>query len=232
MHVQIIHNEPGYLICIKPAGIVSESPGLPDLLCQQEGIRKLYPVHRLDQGTGGLILLAKDPSVCSVFSDMFAEKRIKKEYLAVVQAQSAPPDGLYHDYLYHDKTRNKTFVVKNLRKGVREAVCTCETLRSVASGQSSFHLLRIIIETGRTHQIRVQLASRGYPLAGDSRYGSKVKMSNPALWAYGLSFPDPYCPESILSFHADPPATEIWNLFIPFEPIHEEGSDGLYLQQR
>ena len=110
---------------------------------------------------------------------------MEKESLAVLTKPMAEPHGTLRDLLYHDRVKNKTYVVKRKRNGAKEAVLDYETLASGAEGT----LIRVHLHTGRTHQIRVQFAARGCPLAGDGKYGGKG--SAPLLWSYRLSFPDP-----------------------------------------
>ena len=216
MKIDIVCNRDDFLVCVKQPGMISESEGLPALLCAQENIRALYPVHRLDLGTGGLTVLAKTPEAASLLSKMFSDGSVNKEYLAVVQSDELSPSGEFRDFLYHDKKTNKTYVVRRMRKGVKEAACSWKTLETVSIHQQPFHLVRVYLHTGRTHQIRVQFASRKAPLFGDTRYGSKEKAPYPALWAAGLSFPDPKDPASVFTFCSAPPAAEPWNAFLFF----------------
>ena len=110
---------------------------------------------------------------------------MEKEYLAVLTRPMQEVHGTLRDLLYHDRFKNKTYVVKRKRNGVKEAVLDYETLASGAEGT----LVRVRLQTGRTHQIRVQFASRGCPLLGDGKYGGRG--SAPALWSFRLAFPDP-----------------------------------------
>ena len=95
-----------FLICVKPVGIISESPGLPDMLSVQLN-RKLYPVHRLDRGTGGVCVLALSAKACAGLQKLFLQDRIQKEYLAVVSGIPDSVQGTFRDLLYHDKKKNK-----------------------------------------------------------------------------------------------------------------------------
>ncbi len=227
LNIRIVCDRPDFLVCIKPQGIESENPGLPSLLCRQENLPALYPVHRLDRGTGGLLLLAKSAASCRSLSEAFSSRSVQKQYLAVVQSDHICSSGVMNDLLYHDPKTNKSFVVRTMRKGVREASCEWELLGSVQADPVPLHLVKIRLHTGRTHQIRIQFASRRMPLYGDSRYGSRYKAANPSLWACGLSLPDPLKPESTLFFRADPPDTDPWTRFIPDERKNDPASDAL-----
>ena len=112
------------------------------------------------------------------------------------------------DLLYHDVKRNKSYVVTRQRRGVRSAVLDFERLACV----NSLSLVRVSLLTGRSHQIRVQFASRGLPLVGDRKYGSQNRTVPLALWSSELSFPHPVSGET-LSFSAPPPASAPWTVF-------------------
>ena len=228
LNIEILCNRPGFLVCIKPQGILSEDPGLPALLCRQEKIPVLYPVHRLDQGTGGLMILAKTRECCSLLSESFQSMNVRKQYLAVVEAKDIPDSAVFEDYLFHDRRTNKSYVVKSMRKGVRKASCAWKLLDSRYAGENQLRLVRVELHTGRTHQIRIQFASRGMPLFGDQRYGSSFKSSCPALWAAGLSIPDPDHPQDTLEFCCVPPDSDPWNRFS--FPLREAGFRALLSQ--
>ena len=167
MHM-IVFEDSQILVCRKPAGVVSEDGGLPALLKEQRGLPELYCVHRLDRETSGLMVYAKTGRAAAALSAAIAAREMRKEYLAVVPGE-APAAGEWRDLLYRDRQKNKSYVVKRTRRGVREAVLRFETL----ARQGGFCLVRIELETGRSHQIRVQFASRGFPLVGDGKYGSE-----------------------------------------------------------
>lgn len=173
----------------------------------------VYPVHRLDRGTGGLVILARNPASASLLSGMIGSGGVRKTYLAVVQATEIPASGTLEDYLFHDRTKNKTYIAGSQRKGVRKAVCSYELLATVQAEPLPLHLVRISLHTGRTHQIRIQFASRGMPVCGDRRYGSRFPGDFPALWASSLSFCDPKDPERRISCVSAPPDLEPWNRF-------------------
>ena len=185
--MEILEQNAAYVVCIKPAGIPSQGEGLdamPVRLAAEVG-GGIYPVHRLDQAVGGVMVYARTKQAAAALSRAIQEGRMEKDYLAVLTKPMAEASGTLRDLLYHDRVKNKTYVVKRKRNGVKEAVLDYETLASGAEGT----LVRVHLHTGRTHQIRVQFASRGCPLAGDGKYGGKG--SAPLLWSYRLAFPDP-----------------------------------------
>lgn len=183
--VSLLFEDAQLLVCIKPRGVLSakDSSGkksMDDLLAP----RTVYPVHRLDRDTMGLMVFAKSKEAAALLSAQMGTS-FAKEYLA--RCEGAPPEqGEFLDLLYHDRGKNKTYVVKRKRMGVKEARLSYEVL-SRSEGSS---LLRVQLFTGRTHQIRVQFASRGYPLLGDKKYGAKTG-GDLQLWAYRLRFVHP-----------------------------------------
>ena len=213
MHVHMLYQDHYICICEKPVGISSESPGLPEIIKEQTG-RTAYPVHRLDQGTGGAMILAFTPDSCTSMQRLFQQNLVRKEYLAVISGYLTEKNGLYRDYLFHDKKQNKSYVVSQLRKGVKDASCEWTVLQSVVSEGQELSLVRIVLHTGRTHQIRVQFASRGFPLVGDRKYGSRIKAEAPALWSYHLKFRNPEIADSEINVSALPPLSFPWNQFI------------------
>ena len=212
MGIHVLYEDNDLIVCEKPVGISSESPGLPDLLSDQTGIG-LFPVHRLDQGTGGAVILAKSRTACSRLQDEFVSDLVKKEYLAVVGGVLPHSSGVFEDYLFHDKRTNKTYVVDRIRAGVKKASCSWSFLDSVLLNGNTYTLVRIRLHTGRTHQIRVQFGSRRLPLIGDRRYGSGIKAGSPALWSCRIVFPHPMRPSDMVNISSLPPDLFPWNMF-------------------
>ena len=216
MTIPVLYEDRSILICVKPRGVLSEEhptqPCLPALLREQTGRKQFFCVHRLDRDTGGVTVLAKDGKAAARLSELMAAGAAEvpaceasqpaafKEYLAVVHGAPDPAAGEMRDLLFHDKQKNKTFVVQRMRGGVKEARLNYETL-AAADGLS---LVRIRLRTGRSHQIRVQFASRKMPLAGDAKYGSPLRGQTPALWAYRLAFPWPAAPGGKIDCTAPP----------------------------
>lgn len=186
--IEILYQDGALLVCVKPAGVPSEGMGedaLPVLLSRQTG-GPVFPVHRLDQAASGLMVLARSREAAAALSAAVAEGRMEKEYFALLSGAPEPPEGRLEDLLFKDSRRGKVFVVKSLRRGVRPAALTYRVLQR----QGEISLVRAALETGRTHQIRVQFASRGMPLLGDGKYGSRIK-GGLMLWSCRLAFPHP-----------------------------------------
>ena len=204
--MKIIENSKAYVVCIKPSGALStdEPGGMPELLRGELGLSKqyIYSVHRLDRVVAGLCVYAKKKEGAAALSEQIRGGEFKKEYLAVVHGAPAEPCGTYTDLLFRDTSENKTYVVKRMRKGVREAILNYELL-GTAEGLS---LVRIELVTGRTHQIRAQFSSRGMPLAGDRKYGGGNDTCPIALWSHRLAFDKK-------EFTALPPEQFPWTLF-------------------
>ena len=212
MALRLLYCDSFLVVCEKPVGVSSESPGLPDLIREQEGF-PVCPAHRLDQTTGGVCVLARSPDVCAGLQRLFQQDLVVKEYLAAVSGIPETGTGSYTDLLYHDRWTNKTFVVDRRRAGVREASCEWALLDTAETPQGPVSLVRVRLHTGRTHQIRVQFASRRLPLAGDRRYGSRIRADAPALWAARICFPHPAVPEKTVEAVSAPPVAFPWSCF-------------------
>lgn len=168
-------------VCVKPVGLDSERE-LPERIVRELG-GQAFPVHRLDKNVGGCMVYARTKQAAAALSKAAGEGAMGKEYVALVHG--APPEaGDWQDYLWKDARMNKVFVVKRERKGVKKA-----RLEFTRLNRGALSLVRIRLHTGRTHQIRVQFASRGYPLAGDRKYGARDEFPAPLLFACALTFP-------------------------------------------
>ncbi len=205
--MKILYQDRALVLCEKPAGLLSEEGGMPELLREALGTQEIYCVHRLDRETGGLMVYAKTKQAAAVLSRTIAEGGLQKEYLAVAEGET-PESGTLRDLLYRDAAKNKSYVVKRMRRGVREAELRYERL-AFRGGMS---LLRVRLKTGRSHQIRVQFASRGFPLVGDKKYGSSVRDTGLALWSTKLSLPHPGSGETLCR-ELPPPESWPWTLF-------------------
>jgi len=159
-----------------------------------------YPLHRLDRAVGGLMVYAKNKTAASVLSRDIAEGRLDKGYYAVVTGDveaALGKEGELFDYLFKDSRKNKVFAVKKKRQGVKEARLRYRLVEKVTVGDEAFSLIFVTLMTGRTHQIRVQFASRGLPLYGDGKYGSRHK-GEIALFSARLAFSHPKTKEALV----------------------------------
>ncbi len=211
MKTEILFEDDSIIVCIKPQGIISQSSGGTDMLAMLNeyfgGSAQAYPVHRLDRETGGIMVFAKTAKAASELSMQIQQNKIKKRYFAVIKGTPEEKSGVLKDLLFRDKQKNKTFTVKRMRKGVREASLEYEVIGE-ADGYS---LLDILLHTGRTHQIRVQFSNRKHPLYGDGKYGGGA--GNLALFAQSLEFYHPINGEK-LCFSAKPNTdSEPWSKF-------------------
>lgn len=212
MQIPVLYHNEAFLVCVKPVGVLSEESGMPELFREQYG-GSCYCVHRLDRNVGGLMVYGYSREAAARLSAAIAEGRTEKEYLAVVEGRPDPESGTMTDLLYHDAAANKSYIVKRERRGVKRASLSYRTLETVDTEQGTLSLVRIRLHTGRSHQIRVQFASRKLPLAGDRRYGASSGRCSIALWSASLRFPDPVSGEE-RAFESSPPAKEVpWNIF-------------------
>ena len=179
--MEILYSDREIAVCVKPVGLDSEQQ-VPEALRAALG-GEIYPIHRLDKNVGGVMVYARTRSAAAALSRCVQDGSLVKEYVALVHG-TPPEKGDWQDLLWKDSAKNKVFVVKRERKGVKPA--RLEFTRLTA-GETS--LVRIRLHTGRSHQIRVQFASRGYPLVGDHKYGSRDEQTAPMLFSCRLSFP-------------------------------------------
>lgn len=179
--MEILFSDPQIVVCVKPVGMDSEQE-VPAALRQQLG-GEVFTLHRLDKNVGGVMLYGRTKSAAAKFSKLIQDGLLVKEYVALVHG-TPPEEGDLTDLLWKDSSKNRVFVVKRERKGVKKARLTYRLLQP---GEHS--LVRIRLYTGRSHQIRVQFASRGFPLVGDHKYGSRDEAASPMLFSCCLTFP-------------------------------------------
>ena len=179
--MEILFSDRDIVLCVKPVGLDSEIQ-MPAALKESLG-GEIHPVHRLDKNVGGVMVFARTQAAAASLSKAIQEGKLIKEYVALVHG-NPPESGDWEDLLWKDSRKNKVFVVKRPRSGVREAKLS---YRVLIPGEES--LVRVHLYTGRSHQIRVQFASRGYPLVGDHKYGSRSKVETLRLFSAGLKFP-------------------------------------------
>ena len=204
--VKILYGDKDIIVCIKPLGALSEDGGMPEMLSEECG-GDVFCIHRLDRAVGGLMIYARNKKTASALSALISRGALEKEYLAVVPDKLTQTSGTFEDLLFHDRQKNRSFIVKRERAGVKKAVLEYEKLEE----SDSFALVRIRLITGRTHQIRCQFAGRGMPLAGDVKYGSAIRDCGIALFSWHLAFTHPFTGEK-MNF-AEFPEGKIWESF-------------------
>ncbi len=175
--MDILYSDKNIIVCVKPVGLDSEH----DVPAQLGG--EIYTLHRLDKNVGGVMVYARTKAAAAALSKTIQDGTMVKEYVAMVHG-TPPEAGDWQDLLFKDSSKNKVYVVKKERKGVKKARLAFHRL---TEGEAS--LVRIRLHTGRSHQIRVQFASRGYPLLGDHKYGARDEHTAPMLFSCCLSFP-------------------------------------------
>ena len=176
--MKLLYSDKQIAVCVKPVGLDSEH-GLPQALQEALG-GEVFTVHRLDVNVGGVMVYARTKAAAAALSKAITEGTMVKEYVALVHGD-VPESGDWEDLLFKDSRKNKVFVVKKERKGVKKARLE---FRHLGGG-----LVRIRLHTGRSHQIRVQFSSRGFPLVGDHKYGARDEAKNPMLFSCCLRFP-------------------------------------------
>ena len=207
--IEILFENNDFVVCVKPIGVASQNDNTQDmvkLLSQQTG-SEIFPVHRLDTAVGGTMVFAKNSKTAAYLSKQIQNGTFKKKYLSVVSGKPEADSGVFEDLLFKDSRKNKSYVVKRERKGVKKAKLEYELI----SHNDGMSLISILLHTGRSHQIRVQFASRKMPLIGDGKYGSKDNRCNVALWSSEIAFE--YNSDSF-AFLSKPDDRQFpWNLF-------------------
>lgn len=210
--VPLLYLDETVAVCVKPPRVLStdEPGGLPELLRETLGDEKadVRTVHRLDRVVGGVMVLARSASAASDLSRQIREGSFGKTYLAVVHGVPERERGTFRDLLGRDKVRKMTYVASTPGKDVREAILHYRVLDT----QKGMTLVEVALETGRTHQIRVQFASRGMPLMGERKYSTLEDGCELALWSREISFFHPTSGKR-LTFSQRPPDTQPWTQF-------------------
>lgn len=207
--MELIFVDDDILVCLKPARVLStdEPGGVPDLAREALGDKNadVRTVHRLDRVVAGLMVLARNAKAASELSRQIRDDEFEKEYMAVIHGCPAEESGTLRDLLGRDKARKMTFVADAPAKGVQEAVLDYHVLTTAAHMSRA----RICLHTGRTHQIRVQFASRGMPLVGERKYSERNDPCEIALWSYRIAFTHPKTGER-MEFTHNPPEIYPW----------------------
>ena len=218
----ILYEDNHLIVVVKPQNLASCPDDSKDdnaLDCIKAYLKKTYDkkgnvytglVHRLDRPTGGVMVFAKTSKAAGRLSEQMRSGDFDKRYLAVLMGTLDPQEGKIENYLKKNPVNNMVYVCE---QGVDGAKYACLEYRTEAVEQE-LSLVEIKLHTGRSHQIRVQMAGQTHPVYGDMRYGGeKAKKGKLALFAYSLSFIHPITQER-LRFVAEPPVTEApWSLF-------------------
>jgi 23S rRNA pseudouridine1911/1915/1917 synthase len=209
----IIYEDKSIIVCIKPCGVLSQKDSsqkksMPDIL-----EKDVFCVHRLDREVSGIMVYAKNKKSASFLSSQIQNGDFEKEYIAVVHGNISEKNAVFEDLLFKDSSKNKTFVVKKERKGVKSAKLEYTLLEN----KNNFSLVKIKLYTGRTHQIRVQFSSRNMPLFADRKYGGRDE-GKIGLFSHQISFISPE-DKSRKIFRAYPENEMPWSMF---ESIKED----------
>ncbi len=212
--MKILFEDNEVVVLVKPVGVPSETTkngerGILDLLKEQHGLKDVYLLHRLDRNVGGVMVFSKTKKSAAHISKQIQENTFKKTYLAIADGIIEEKQGIYKDLLFKDSSKNRSYVVKRMRKGVKEASLEYVVLNE----NNNKSLVKVTLHTGRTHQIRVQFSSRKTPLTGDIKYGSKDRNCDIALFSHSITFNHPVTNE-LLTFTALPNKINYpWKLF-------------------
>ena len=207
--IRLVYQDADVVVCIKPPRVLStdEPGGVPELVREALGDPEadVRTVHRLDRVVSGLMVLARNPAAASELSRQIREDEFEKEYVAVIHGTPEDESGRLTDLLLRDKARKMTFVVTEEGNGVQPAALTYQVLQK----NHGLSRVRIALETGRTHQIRVQFSSRTMPLVGERTYSTQEDDCEIALWSYRLCFVHPTTDKK-MEFIMEPPQVYPW----------------------
>lgn len=200
--VEVVYEDSDILVLNKPEGLLTHSdrPGNQDTLAERalhylarrgEPVSPIVPpapVNRLDRNTTGLVIIGKNGPALRQLGEWIRERKVKKEYLTIVEGRP-PSEGELRDLLVRESDNRRTRLARpHERDRGRLALARYRTLAT----KNGWSLLSVELVTGRTHQIRAQLAAAGYPLAGDIKYGGRPAFgrTRPLLHAWRLTLPD------------------------------------------
>lgn len=220
--MKIFYEDKYLLVCEKPVGVESQvsSNGKENMIDLLSSYRKekgedsyIGLVHRLDTATGGAMIYSKREDMTGKLSALVQSGEYEKTYLAVVHGVPNENEGQMRDLLYHDKQKNKSYVVSKKRAGVKEALANYRLIETITGDNGDvMSLVEVELITGRTHQIRVQFSSRKMPLVGDGKYGSRNNRATCALWSHRVKFIHPITKKEIM-VESVPPAIYPWDIF-------------------
>lgn len=221
INLKILYEDNHIIVVEKPVNIPSQGDKTGDidmLAIVKQYIKEKYNkpgnvylglVHRLDRSVGGVMVFAKTSKAASRLSEQVRNKQVNKNYIAVVKGKMENSNGVMQDYLVKDERKNKSFVTNKNTKNAKFSELEYEVLKYDEVTHMS--LVKIELKTGRHHQIRVQFSSRGHALCGDTKYGTRSRSKQLALWSYKLKFYHPTTKEE-LEFKYLPAQKGVWNI--------------------
>lgn len=223
MDINILYQDNDIIVCIKPRGVLSQADEsgnenmctiIEEHLKAQKKPVYVGVIHRLDVGVSGVMVYAISKKAAAKLSAVISDKqKCQKTYLAAVHGEFEEKSGIMRDLLFKDTHLGKSYVVSTQRKGVKEAILDYEVLEQ----NCGFSLVKATLHTGRTHQIRVQFASRGHSLTGDKKYGARDQFRSIGLFSHSLSFPHPITDKTMSFFALPDKDDEPWCSFTYFD---------------
>ena len=207
MKLKVIYEDNHIIVVEKPPNVPSQGDKTEDvdmLTLIKEYLKEKYNkpgnvylglVHRLDRPVGGVMVFAKTSKAASRLSNQVREKVFKKEYLAIVDGKPEKDKDTLENYLLKNERTNTSRIVKENTPGSKYAKLDYEVLKH--KEEINLSLLKILLHTGRHHQIRVQLAGMGHSICGDQKYGTRGRGKQISLWAYKLTIEHPITKESM-----------------------------------
>ncbi len=208
--MKILYEDESVVVVVKPPEILSQFSETEEnavTILREQIKSEIFVVSRLDRNVGGVMVFGKNPKAAADLTRQMQEKVFQKEYIAAVRGKPEENQGTFEDLLFKDSRKNKSFVVKKERKGVKKASLEYEVLCS----DEEISIVKIRLHTGRTHQIRVQFASRKMPLVGDGKYGAKDNCKNMGLFCRSVTFRKINSKE-MLTFSAEPENVYPWDV--------------------
>jgi len=216
--MKILYEDRSILVVYKEQGITTQENKanekcLLDIIREEYKDEKMYLalINRLDKDVSGLVLIAKSKEVAAKLNTMQQEREINKEYIAIVGGVPLNMNGRFDDLLFKDSSKNKSFVVDRMRKGVKDASLLYEVIKTFEFDGMMCSAIKVNLITGRTHQIRVQFSSRKMPILGDIKYGSTIKTCKIALTCAKIEFNHPIT-KKVVSVVSSLPAEAPWSM--------------------
>ncbi len=219
--LNVIYEDNHIIVVEKPVNIPSQGDKTGDidmLTIIKQYLKEKYNkpgnvylglVHRLDRPVGGVMVFAKTSKAAARLSEQVREKIFRKKYLVIVNGKFKDNKGVLEDYLLKNEKTNMSRVVTEETKSAKYAKLDYEVLKY--DSELNLSVLRINLYTGRHHQIRVQLSSRGHSIYGDQKYGGRGHGKQICLWAYELTIQHPITKEE-MSFKALPDKEKSWKI--------------------